>query len=59
MLIVAKDMAIINDLKATLKNEFEMKDLGAAKKILGKEIQIDRKEGRLCISQQKYIEKVL
>ena len=59
MLIVAKDMTRINNLKATMKNEFKMKDLGAAKKILGMEIQRDKIEGRLCISQQKYIEKVL
>ncbi|GKB98485.1 retrovirus-related pol polyprotein from transposon TNT 1-94 [Tanacetum coccineum] len=30
----AKDVAVINDLKALLKSEFEMKDLGATKKIL-------------------------
>nr|GEV72701.1 retrovirus-related Pol polyprotein from transposon TNT 1-94 [Tanacetum cinerariifolium] len=35
MLIAAKNMAVINDLKALLKSEFEIKDLGAAKKILG------------------------
>ena len=57
MLITNKGMARINDLKATLKNEFEMKDLGAAKKMLGIDIQRDRRTGRLCISQQKYIEK--
>ena len=45
MLIAAKDMAGINELKATLKNEFETKDLGATKKILGMEIQKDRKSG--------------
>nr|GEY64789.1 retrovirus-related Pol polyprotein from transposon TNT 1-94 [Tanacetum cinerariifolium] len=31
----AKNMVVINDLKALLKNEFEMKELGATKKILG------------------------
>nr|GFA64939.1 retrovirus-related Pol polyprotein from transposon TNT 1-94 [Tanacetum cinerariifolium] len=39
MLIVAKNMAVINDLKALLKSEFEMKDLGATKKILDKEVK--------------------
>src|SRR5436190_10998795 len=36
-----------------------MKDLGAAKKILGMEIIIDRKSGKLYLSQKGYIEKVL
>src|SRR5438045_9603523 len=36
-----------------------MKDLGAAKKILGMEIIIDRKSGKLYLSQKYYIEKVL
>nr|GEV40152.1 retrovirus-related Pol polyprotein from transposon TNT 1-94 [Tanacetum cinerariifolium] len=35
----AKNMAVINDLKALLKSEFEMKDLGATKKILDKEVK--------------------
>nr|GEX32911.1 retrovirus-related Pol polyprotein from transposon TNT 1-94 [Tanacetum cinerariifolium] len=55
----AKNMVVINDLKVLLKSEFEMKDLGATKKILGMEIWHDRKAGRLCVSQEKYIEKVL
>ncbi|GKF25254.1 hypothetical protein Tco_0081148 [Tanacetum coccineum] len=36
-----------------------MKDLSAAKKILGMEIWRDRKAGRFLVSQEKYIEKVL
>ena len=36
-----------------------MKDLGAAKKILGMEIIRERKSGKLYLSQQGYIEKVL
>ncbi|GJS21580.1 retrovirus-related pol polyprotein from transposon TNT 1-94, partial [Tanacetum coccineum] len=59
MLVAAKDMTVINDLKALVKSEFEMKDLGAAKKILGMEIWRDRKAGRLWVSQEKYIEKAL
>lgn len=38
MLIAAKDKSEIAKLKARLSSEFEMKDLGAAKKILGMEI---------------------
>ncbi|GKD76273.1 retrovirus-related pol polyprotein from transposon TNT 1-94, partial [Tanacetum coccineum] len=59
MLIAAKNMVVINDLKAFLKSGFEMKDLSAAKKILGMEIWRDRKAGRFWVSQEKYIEKVL
>ncbi|RVW64894.1 Retrovirus-related Pol polyprotein from transposon TNT 1-94 [Vitis vinifera] len=36
-----------------------MKDLGAAKKILGMEIWRDRDAGLLYVSQQKYIEKLM
>ncbi|GJT05730.1 retrovirus-related pol polyprotein from transposon TNT 1-94 [Tanacetum coccineum] len=35
MLVAAKNMVVINDLKALLKSKFEMKDLGATKKTLG------------------------
>ena len=59
MLIAAKDKAQINAVKAQLSKEFEMKDLGAAKKILGMEIERDRQAGRLYLSQKGYIEKVL
>jgi hypothetical protein len=59
MLIAAKNMLEIKRLKSLLSDEFEMKDLGAAKKILGMEIQRDRKAGKLYLSQKKYIEKVL
>jgi hypothetical protein len=38
MLITAKSMKEITALKAQLSSEFDMKDLGAAKKILGMEI---------------------
>jgi hypothetical protein len=59
MLIAAKDKKEIEKLKAQLNNEFEMKDLGAAKKILGMEIIRDRHVGKLYLSQQGYIKKVL
>lgn len=59
MLIAAKDKSEIAKLKAQLSNEFEMKDLGAAKKILGMEIIRERQSGKLYLSQKGYIEKVL
>ena len=54
-----KSMKKITTLKAHLSSEFEMKDLGAAKKILGMEIKRDRKSRLLFLSQQSYVEKVL
>jgi hypothetical protein len=59
MLIAAKDKSEIAKLKAPLNLEFEMKDLGATKKILGVEIIRDRKSGMLYLSQRGYIKKVL
>uniref|UniRef100_A0A2N9I6R9 Integrase catalytic domain-containing protein n=1 Tax=Fagus sylvatica TaxID=28930 RepID=A0A2N9I6R9_FAGSY len=46
-------------LKSLLHKEFEMKDLGAAKKILGMEIRRDREARKLWLSQKNYIRKVL
>ncbi|KAK3033756.1 hypothetical protein RJ639_034198 [Escallonia herrerae] len=59
LLIAAKLMSDVNGLKEQLKREFEMKDLGVAKRILGMEIQRDRPAGILYLSQKKYIKRVL
>jgi hypothetical protein len=47
MLIACKSIVESDRLKTQLKNEFEMKDLGEAKKILGMEITQERK--RYCL----------
>ncbi|KAG8473612.1 hypothetical protein CXB51_036051 [Gossypium anomalum] len=59
MLIAAKDKGKIRKVKDQLSEEFEMKDLGPTKKILGIEILRDRKSSKLYLSQKGYIEKVL
>ena len=59
MLIASCDKFSIRKLKTQLSNEFEMKELGVAKKILGMEICRDRQAGKLFLSQQRYIKKVL
>ena len=59
MLIAAKSMSEVNKLKTLLNKEFDMKDLGSAKKILGMEIRRDRASRRLWLSQCSYVEKVL
>ncbi|GKG09808.1 retrovirus-related pol polyprotein from transposon TNT 1-94, partial [Tanacetum coccineum] len=53
------DMAEIKKLKRQLSQEFEMKDLGPAKQILGMSIIRDRTKDTLRLSQDKYIGKVL
>ena len=50
MLIPAKDKTHNGEIKSQLKLEFNMKDIGVARKILGMEISRDRKEGKLCLS---------
>src|ERR1044072_920599 len=59
MLIACKHSSEIDKVKAQLYDEFKMKYLGPAKKILGMDIIWDRKVGRLCLSQKNYIDKVL
>lgn len=50
MLIASHNKSSINDLKALLKSEFEMKDLAASKKILGMEIQRDLNADKLFLN---------
>jgi hypothetical protein len=59
MLIDAKSMCEVNRLKSLLHKEFEMKDWGAIKKILGMKIRRDREVRKLWLSQKNYIRKVL
>ncbi len=59
MLITAKSMSYINILKKQLSDEFEIKDLGVAKKILGMEITRHRSVRKLFLSQKAYVEKEL
>ena len=47
MLIASRDKFSIKKLKTQLSNEFEMKELGATKKILGMEFRRDRQAGKL------------
>eukprot|EP00253_Pinus_taeda_P010898 PITA_10898 len=59
MLLASKSIEEINRLKAQMARTFDMKDLGVAKQILGMEILRDKSNGKLWLSQQKYIEKIL
>ena len=59
MLVAGSDMQEIANLKQKLSEQFEMKDLGAAKQILGMRIKRDTNSRTLLLSQDKYINKVL
>ncbi|KAH9698599.1 hypothetical protein KPL71_024065 [Citrus sinensis] len=59
MLVACKSREEITVLKNLLSSEFEMKDLGPAKKILGMEIKRDRSKGIMFLSQKKYLRRVL
>ncbi|KAL8092162.1 hypothetical protein AgCh_034456 [Apium graveolens] len=59
ILIAGSNMREINRLKRQMSEEFEMKDMGAAKQILGMSIIRDRTEGTLKLSQDNYVEKLL
>uniref|UniRef100_A0A803Q0E8 Integrase catalytic domain-containing protein n=1 Tax=Cannabis sativa TaxID=3483 RepID=A0A803Q0E8_CANSA len=58
ILMVGKEKSRLNDLKVKLNEEFEMKDLGNAKRILG--IDIHRPtQNCITLSQSNYLQKVL
>lgn len=59
MLIASNNMREIEKLKTQMSKEFEMKDLGEAKKILGMEITRNREQGMVCLTQKQYLEKLL
>ena len=59
MLIASKSKVEIDRLKAQLGKEFETKDLGVAKKILGMEITRERSSRKLFLTQKGYIERVI
>ena len=53
MIVVGSNMQEINVLKRKLANSFAMKDLGAAKQILGMRIARDRKNQKVTLSQNE------
>lgn len=59
MLVASSSKAQSSEINGMLSSEFEMKDLGVAKKILGMEIHRDRAKNQLFLTQSKYIKKVL
>ena len=59
LIIFGKDMASINDLKAQLNEEYEMKDLGELRYFLGIQVHRDRERKIIHISQSVYNRTIL
>lgn len=59
MLIAGPNKGRIQELKAQLAREFEMKDLGPANKILGMQIHRDKNNRKIWLSQENYLNKIL
>jgi len=58
MLIALKSRSVINKLKSQLSSELEMKGLGEAKRYLTW-IDSDRESSKACLTQKRYLQKVL
>ena len=59
MLIASKGKIEVERIKHQLSKEFEMKESGKARKILGMEIRLDKPVGKIWLSQRAYLQKVL
>ena len=59
ILIASADKEEIRQPKESLNTEFEMKDLGSARRILRIDIHRDRAKGELFLSQNNYLRKVV
>ena len=59
MLIASRSMKAMKGLKRALSDEFEMKDMGPALKILRMDIFKNRSKEKLHLSQGEYLKKVL
>jgi len=59
MLIASKSRSAIYKLKKDSSFEFKMKDLGEVKKVLGVEIERDRRSSKISLTQKGYLQTVL
>ena len=59
LVIFGKDTASINELKAALKKEYEMKDLGELKYFLGIQVHRDKDQKIIHINQTGYTRMIL
>ena len=59
ILVLGESIAIVEDVKKLIGDQFDVKDLGEAKLILGMEITRNRKKRTLTVKQTQYIEELL
>jgi ATP-binding cassette subfamily B (MDR/TAP) protein 1 len=59
MLVIGPNKDRVQELKAQLAREFDMKDLRPANKILGMQIHRDRSKRKIWLSQKNYLKKIL
>lgn len=59
MLVVGPNIDEINKVKEQLKADFEIKDLGEVRRILGMDIVRDRERKKLWLFQSEYNSKIL
>ena len=59
ILLIGNDILLMEDVKASLRKSFSMKDLGEAAYILGIKIYRDRSKRLIGLSQSMYLDKVL
>lgn len=59
VLLAGHDKVAVNSPKEKFKSKFEMKNLKSARRILGMEIKRERTNGKLFLTQESYIEKIV
>ena len=59
ILLIKNNILLMDDVKASLRKSFSMKDLGEASYILGIRIYRDRSKHLIGLIQSMYIDKVL
>jgi len=59
MLVIGPNKDRVQELKAQLAKEFDMKNLGQANKILGMQIHRDGSKRKIWLSQKNYLKKIL
>ena len=59
MLLIGNNKDVIKEVKSQMFTKFDMKDLSAAKFIMGMEIRRDRAHKMISLNQRKYVETVL
>jgi hypothetical protein len=59
ILVIGPNKDRVQELKAQLAREFDMKDLGPTNKILGMQIHRDRSKRKIWLSEKNYLKKIL